>query len=373
MGGFGRGKEGEGTGGTGGTVRERKEERGLATEPAAGPGRGRECEWCASEGEMFVGARLVAFAAVVCLGPRAADAVCQLNERMLPCNTSKGEVCTKSGPGGLYPGEEFYRYGVGDSRSQYCKPGGTVPAGEQCEVQCQAGYGDLDGADFNHVACTADGRLDWTSLPKCVLCDQYSYQDKQSSNTCKLCPSNTYTGKEGATNVNECDKCKPGTTGEPGNCQMPKRPEGWGNCPNQCDPSESHCALSWRDNGTQVPYDFSHFPADCPTTCDVVNIVGIVTVYDDYGAGQWIDGLRIFEQHINSRGGLRLGNNSVGYVNVTVVRVNDHHWPSYLKAQKYRDQYNDLCFENGSGGPESLGWRFVASLVNEEAMPLALC
>lgn len=300
----------------------------------------------------------VSLAAVaVCLGPRAVGASCTIPPvRPLPC-----EGCGESEPGGLYPGEVYAEYGHGDARAQYCRVGGTIPEGQQCEVKCQKGYGDLDGTDSNHVACIS-GDLDWTKMPKCVECSPDSYQDEQSSDPCKLCPGDRYTNIMGATSREQCNTCKPGTTGQPGNCQLTRRTDGWGMCPDRCDPKNGQsCAWSWNNHTTQS-YDFSHFAND-PANCDVVNIVTVVTTVDDFGAGQWSDGLRIFQEHINSLGGLRLGENSVGYVNVTVVRV-DPIWSSFEKPQYYQCQYENLCYEDGlrncKPGMPQLGWRCAA-------------
>ena len=313
---------------------------------------------------MHAAERLVALlAGMVCLGLRAASASCVIPDtRLLPCDPAKGQVCPiVSEPGGLYPGEAFAPYAHGDPRFEYCKVGGTIPAGRQCEVECKSGYGDMDaGLASNHVACGADGNLDWTMLPNCVLCDEYSYQDEQSSDVCELCPSNLFTGITGATSVAQCDKCKPGTTGTPpGNCRLPPRPgKGWGDCPDRCDPSTGQrCAWHW-NSSKEFPYDFSHF-ANSVTTCDVVNIVAVAAApqAEPSVVEQWVDGLQIFQEHINSRGGLRLGNNSVGYVNVTVLRVPANTWPRYEKAQKYRNAYANLCFDDGEHGRLGSGWR----------------
>ena len=77
-----------------------------------------------------------------------------------------------------------------------------------------------------------------------------------------------------------------------------------------------------------------------------MNIVAVVSTVDDFGAGQWKDGLAIFQDHINSLGGLRLGEDSVGYVNVTVVRVKPS-WSPYETASKYNTEYEKLCSGDG--------------------------
>lgn len=308
---------------------------------------------------------MVALTGMACLGLRAASASCVIpSTRDLPCDPAKGQVCPqKSEAGGLYPGEVFASYLHGDPRFEYCKVGGTIPAGRQCQVECKPGYGDKDeGGDSNHVACGADGNLDWTKLPNCELCDEFSFQDKQSSVACELCSGNLFTGITGATSRSQCDKCKPGTQGTPpGNCYLPPRPgRGWGDCPDRCDPSTGQrCSWTW-DNKTHFPYDFSHFANRPQSTCDVVNIVAVAAapkVDEPSVVEQWIDGLQFFQEHINSRGGLRLGNNSVGYVNVTVLRVPANAWSYAEKAQKYRNAYANLCFDDGERGRHGSGWR----------------
>jgi hypothetical protein len=306
-----------------------------------------------------VGTPLGLAAVALCLGAASAAGCTIPRTRQIPCQPLPCDRTSEDG--GLYPGEVFAEYGHGDDRATWCQVGGTIPPGQQCEVKCKEGYGDMDGTDFNHVACVG-GELDWTKLPKCEACSPYSYQDKNSSDGCILCPGNLYTGVTGATSRHQCDKCKPGTTGQPGNCQLSRRTVGWGEgagkCPDRCDPNTGQrCVWSWNNDNysKKEPYDFSHF-ALAPTNCDVVNIVAVVSTVDDFGAGQWIDGLTIFQEHINSRGGLRLGENSVGYVNVTVVRVRPT-WSSYETAKSYKALYENLCYEDGEQGKLGSGWQ----------------
>ena len=151
-------------------------------------------------------AMLAAAAAIaVCLWARAANADCTIPPtRALPAGGM-------SEPGGLYPGEVFAVYG---DTATYCKANGTIPLGQQCEVQCKQGYADVDGTDYNHVACI-DGELDWTKLPKCESAARTPIRTSSPAAraNCARQPLHRYIG---ATGHQQCSKCCPGTRGERG-------------------------------------------------------------------------------------------------------------------------------------------------------------
>ena len=311
---------------------------------------------------MKAGAPLSALAALMCLAPHAADADCTIPQtRQLPC-----EGCGTSEPGGLYPGEVFHTYVHGDSRSEHCKVGGILPVGTFCQIDCQAGWGDADaGRPDRDLTCVAADpshveRIDWEHLPKCEQCAEDSYKTDVSADTCDRCPGLLYTGKKGATSHAECNQCKPGTIGTPpGNCRLAPRTEGWGKCPDRCDPTTApgkRCTWSWDNSSAPFPYEFSNFAGvdgQPVSTCSVVNIVGVESTIDDSGGSQWFDGLKLFQEHINKRGGLRLGQGAVGYVNITIVKVGAYaHDP-----QKYENEYKNLCYEDGEAGKHGSGWR----------------
>ena len=89
-----------------------------------------------------------------------------------------------------------------------------------------------------------------------------------------------------------------------------------------------------------------------PPHCHVINIWGVgaylSSSFDQIGVGwghrKWAQGLQIYRRHANRMGGIRLGQNHVGYLNVSLARnLSESDVKGRGTQGKWRDYYQELC------------------------------
>ena len=291
-------------------------------------------------------------AAVVLMRSPCADGSCQILEGTRPLPGPGGG---KSQAGGLLIGEAFYS---NHGHSPQCVAGGVMQPGSRCDVVCNSGYGDLDAClGFRGLTCgLGGGGLQppvYTQLPMCQKCDEFHYKVGTNSEACKRCPPNSRTGKDGATSQADCNQCVETAMGTYPNCRERPRPAGWNDCPTKCNPDtdKEGCSLPWSPHES---YRFSNFIGDA-ANCSVVNIIGVMRTPSAGDSGtQWWDGLKLVQEHINMRGGLRLGEGKVGYLNITILTET----PSVLASglpRFYTGIYQGLCLNDPDAGAGT-GW-----------------
>ena len=232
----------------------------------------------------------------------------------------------------------------------------------QCSI-CTAGYG---GA-------------------ACDPCAVGRYKASNGTHECTPCPGRTSTSAPGAKAASDCDTCERGYEGPP-SCQpvtcAASAPLGHhGGCPQgqyggddctvtcatgyvaQAGSGLYTCNATDAGAGTWIPADGAEtalacdeapaarcpdssavFPIDPSSGCNTVHIVSVVSP-DSAESGDtprykhWRQGLELFRDHVNSQGGLRMGEGFVGYVNVTMHTVEEE----AEQERHYRDLYLDLC------------------------------
>ena len=126
----------------------------------------------------------------------------------------------------------------------------------------------------------------------------------------------------------------------------PPRPPHWGDCPDICpNAAQRQC-----EPGNL----FTGFVGS-PQACSVINVIGVSEIVEGEQGSQWEHGLRFFAERLNAAGGLRLGDGSVGYLNVTVLPVDEGLIHKHSLKDCYKELYQGLCH-----GPAD-GWHLTTS------------
>eukprot|EP01047_Picozoa_sp_COSAG01_P024814 COSAG01_NODE_1546_length_9957_cov_20.812741_9_plen_513_part_00 len=101
--------------------------------------------------------------------------------------------------------------------TQFVDPAGCsvgadgIPDGETCTIQCNAGYAQGAGGDYDYV-CEGTDLTD--AEPDCNECPVDEFNDTPGAAECTTCPANSGTAGTGSTAEIDC-LCNPGFLGDP--------------------------------------------------------------------------------------------------------------------------------------------------------------